>query len=195
MMGRISVFLGATRTMRSPLGAVLFVLVLLGAPRLASAYDHLFAVPVVRPNVGGSWVVNDGSEPGVAFHAPVGAMLGWSGSGLGRLLDSTPFLLPEIGYELRSTTNHRSDVFSAGFGVGYGIFAFAIVSYTPRFLVGRSDGQTAVGFRHSIAGHFLLSVVYLELSHQVLRAGGVTNQDIQLCGGLNLGTLLIPSFW
>ena len=80
-------------------------------------------------------------------------------------------------------------------GVGYGVLTLAIVSYTPRFTVGSSDGQTALGFRHSVAGHFLLSVIYLELSHEVLRAGAITSHDIQLSAGLNVGTLLIPLFF
>ncbi|HNI60678.1 MAG TPA: hypothetical protein PKI49_13870 [Pseudomonadota bacterium] len=181
--------------MRGRLLLVLCLLLLCAMPSLGWAFDPAFAVPVLRPSAGASWIVSGEREDGFALHVPVGALVGWAPNGLARLFDRTPFLLPELGYELRVTKNHRSDAFSAGLGVGYGVLTLAIVSYTPRFTVGSSDGQTALGFRHSVAGHFLLSVIYLELSHEVLRAGAITSHDIQLSAGLNVGTLLIPLFF
>lgn len=174
---------------------LLFLLVQVGLPSESFAGDSVFAVPTLRPSIGALWMLTDDRQNGLAFHMSVGAQIGSSGSGLGRLVGTIPWLLPELAYELRSTDRHRSDAFSAGLGVGYGMLLIAVASYTPRFLVGKTDGATSIGFRHSIAGHFLMSAIYLELAHEVRRASGLTSHDIQFSAGLNIGALLIPLVW
>jgi hypothetical protein len=103
--------------------------------------------------------------------------------------------LPELGYELRTSGHHDSHVASIGCGIGYGVLAPIIGTYTPRVLVGWADGQTAVGFRHGIAFHALMTAVSLEVSHQVLRVGESFSHEIQLTAGLNLGPLLLAALW
>jgi len=154
-----------------------------------------FVVPTMRPSIGAFWLLTPDQETGVAFHLPVGAAIGWAGSGLGRIINTTPWVLPEVAYELRSSGHHSSHALSLGCGVGYGILGPALVSYTPRLLIGRADEQVAVGLRHGIAAHGVFTFFYLELSHQVLYSGGITSQEIQLGGGLNLGAMLIPALW
>lgn len=165
------------------------------SPRRLHAETQPFVVPIIRPNIGLLALLTDEKERGLAFHLPLGAAIGWSGSGFGRIFGATPWVLPELGYELRTSGHHDSHVASIGCGIGYGVLAPIIGTYTPRVLIGWADGQTAVGFRHGIAFHALMTAVSLEVSHQVLHVGESFSHEIQLTAGLNLGPLLLAALW
>ncbi len=171
---------------------LLFLLVQLGRPSPCLGRGDVFAVPTLRPNIGALSTLLPASETGLALHVPVGAQIGWADNALGRLFGATPWLFPELAYELRSTEHTRSHAFSAGLGVGYGLLALAMVSYTPRFLVGTTNGETSWAFRHSIGGHFLMSVIYVEISHEVRRVSASQSHELQFTVGLNVGTLFLP---
>ena len=154
-----------------------------------------FVIPTLRPNIGVVSMGTGDRETGVALHLPIGAQIGWSKGGLARVFGPTPWVFPEVAYELRRTDHHRRDTFSAGLGFGYGVLLSAMVSYTPRIVVGSTSGTTSVGFRHSLGGHFIMSVICLELSHEVSRVHQITGHDVQFTVGLNFGPLLLPLLW
>ena len=181
------------RFLRVPIGGALLGLLL--HPTLLQAEPRPFVVPTLRPNAGLFALLNDDKERGVAFHLPVGIAIGWTSSGIGRLIERTPWLLPELSYELRTSGHHSSHAISLGCGFGYGVLPPIIGTYTPRIVVGSADGQAAFGFRHGFGVHILMSALSFELSHQVLRTSALTTHEIQFTAGLNLGLLILPALW
>lgn len=91
-----------------------------------------------------------------------------------------PWVAPQLGYSYGQSAN----LFTLGMGVGYGS-ALAGVMYTPRLITGTPQDERVVGFRHGLAGHFLLGLLSIEVAHQVMPRGGRTEQDLRLMVNLN----------
>lgn len=106
---------------------------------------------------------------------------------------SVLLLTPELGY---SVTFHSPDdtepgsaalthLVKFGVGVGYGNL-WASINYVPRLVVGARQGELAFGLRHGVVARFVLNMLSLELSHQVLRVQEQTENDLRIVGGVNL---------
>ncbi len=156
---------------------------------------ELFANPLLRLNLGGSWLVGQGQAPSGQFEFDLngGAILGWPHQG-GE--ENSMWLLPEVGYSWRPAMDgQNANLGLFGLGIGYGCFSTAIVVYTPRFVAGTFGQDTSLGFRHGISVHILWSAFSLELSHQVMSASSQLSHEILLTLGINpLGPLPVYRF-
>lgn len=81
------------------------------------------------------------------------------------------WLSPELGYAGRLLEHDDFHSAMAGFGVGIGN-RWAFASIKPRLYLGAADGDFSGMIGHVISGHFLLEIVRLELSHEILFAPG-----------------------
>lgn len=154
-----------------------------GSP-LPDEHRELFANPVLRLNVGGSWPPSSALGLQAAFNVSGGALIGWPDA---RLNISSAWLLPELGYSWRPTVDGRGEHLGRlGMGAGYGRFGSALFLYTPRFVAGAASGTAAVGFQHSLALYTLTTFLSLELSHQVLSLSDQLRHEILLSVGMNI---------
>ncbi len=145
---------------------------------------ELFANPVLRVNAGGIWRVSPTTDIRVSVDLNAGALIGWPHDGP---KGSSAWLLPEVGYSWHGTADgHNTHLGLVGVGAGYGDFNSALVLYTPRFVAGTMAGATSIGFRHGISVHVLMTLLSLELSHQVLSTAGQVSQEVLLSLGLNV---------
>lgn len=171
---------------------------LVGTPARADSSSSLYVQPTLRARLGGAFPVGttltgqSAPDTGLTTGVELGGAIGWPGPGpVEPLFTRSPWLFPELGYSYRSADPSTPAVHlgSLGLGVGYGSLLFATVTYTPRLVVGAAGNQVAVGLRHGASLHLLGMLLSLELSHQLLRAGGALFHELQLTCGLNLGAL------
>lgn len=97
-------------------------------------------------------------------------------------------LLPEVGYSWRLDPGTESGHLALlGLGVGAGDELLGVGLYTPRFVVGMLGNKQALGFRHGVSGHFILNLVWAELSHQILVTSEQTVHELLFTIGANPG--------
>ena len=82
--------------MQGRLLLVLCLLLLCAMPSLGWAFDPAFAVPVLRPSAGASWIVSGERETALRCMFPSEHLVGWAPNGLARLFDRTPFCCPNL---------------------------------------------------------------------------------------------------
>ena len=138
--------------------------------------------------MGPSWTVAPGgAKPRTSFSLDAGA---------GVLIapfeptdDPTFWVWPQAGYTLDTHPDHvhHGAYLANGFGVGSSIIAGY---YTPGFLVGGSDGDLMVGFRHGVSAQALWGAVGVEFRHQFQGVGGSPEHDLGLMFSLNLAPLI-----
>lgn len=173
-----------------------------GAPAQARPDPgDLYVQPTVRGRIGPAFALGDSRPPalseagGVSTGVELGGAIGWPGPGpIDRLFAGSLWLLPELGYSYRSDDSGAPGLHlgTLGLGVGYGNLLLGTFAYTPRLCVGAAAGETAVGLRHGVSGHFFGMLLSFELAHQLVRyTGGVLAHDLQLTFGANLGALFI----
>lgn len=149
----------------------------------------LYALPILRVNLGGAFLLTPATETHFALDVHGGALIGWP-NGQGLFGRPSAWLFPEAGYSLRLNSDGASThLGTLGLGAGYGVLA-AMVVYTPRFVVGKTGDETTIGFRQGISGHLLLTLLSLELSHQVLSTANVISHELLFTVGLNPASLL-----
>lgn len=171
----------------------------------APSPQDLYVQPTLRARLGPSFPLGDSPPPapsptgGLNVGVELGGALGWPGSGVGeRLFVPSLWLFPELGYAYRSDDagGPALHLGTLGLGVGFGNLLLAAVAYTPRLCVGAvagaAAGESAIGLRHGVSGHFFGMLLSIELAHQLLRFGnGVLANELQLTFGANLGSLFI----
>ncbi len=96
-------------------------------------------------------------------------------------------LYPELGYTYDDLAS-GGHLAAFGLGLGYG-HPWISVGWVPRFVVGGLAGDLALGLRHGLVADLGMGIFCLELSHQVLWAGGETVHDLRLNFGIDLYTL------
>lgn len=172
---------GLTRPLGAGLTALAMAAVL--APARVAAAEAWGVTPVLRLSAGPSFHLapEEKSVTQLAFDVAAGA-----GFNVASLYRDSVQLLPELGY---SYDHFGSHLFTASLGVGYGNFAAAVL-YQPRFLVGTEGGRAAFGVRNGLGLHVFNDIYSLEVSHQLIAAGGSFQQDVRVLLGLNpLGLL------
>ncbi|MFO0550084.1 MAG: hypothetical protein U0271_16935 [Polyangiaceae bacterium] len=123
----------------------------------------MFEIPLERPNDVplGAWGLNLGASYQI-WEKPGGSWGFW--------------ISPEIGYAGRQIA--EDDLYHAGqiaFGFGVGS-RWAFISATPRLSVGAVNDDVYGMISTGITGHFLLEILRLEASHEILIGARDTKQ-------------------
>lgn len=150
-----------------------------------------FVMPTVRLDLGPLWLLTDAHQSGFVAHVTAGAAIGWPGLGLERYFTPSLWLFPEVSFDYRDVAQRSSYTASAGLGVGWGNLLWVNGGYAARVSGGVVGKDAAVGFRHGLFARFLGTLFNVELSHQLLSAGGVISHELQVTAGLNLGSLML----
>jgi len=176
------------------LAALVGIVGIVGDAR-AQQTRKLFALPMVRLDLGPLWLVagtpRGAHQSGFTAHLSAGAGIGWPGIGLERYFTPSVWLYPEVSYDYRDVAQRGSHTASAGLGVAWGNLLWANGGYAARISAGVVGEDPAIGMRHGIFGRFLGTLFNLELSHQLLSAGGVITHELQITAGLNLGSIML----
>lgn len=141
-----------------------------------------FVTPVLQVNFGALFSLPVSASPPLFFQLRGGALIGWPHK---KEDSASAWLLPEVGYSHLAEQGGAAHLASLGVGAGYGRFGLAFLLYSPRFVVGQVGSDAAIGFRHGLIGYLFLSILSLELSHQVLSTGGMRRHDLLLSVGFN----------
>lgn len=150
------------------------------APQRAESDHKVTILPAVRLGIGVAGEVSPMPASHLAFEFMAGPLIGKDSWGEGF------WLLPEVGYaHRRNPTTSDLNLGLLGLGVGYGDLLTAFGLYTPRLVVGQVGNDLVLGFRHGISGHFLFSLIWIELSHQVLAAPQPLTHEILFTIGAN----------
>ncbi|MGB1012525.1 MAG: WD40/YVTN/BNR-like repeat-containing protein [Nannocystaceae bacterium] len=94
-------------------------------------------------------------------------------------------LFPEIGYGLSRMRENREHLFMAGVGPLWGTEAVAI-GVVPRFAIGKSDNQFAIGTRTGLIGSFGMDILAIEVAHQWLRVAGQNVHEGRVMASINV---------
>jgi hypothetical protein len=151
----------------------------------------LFVLPTARLDLGPLWLLTDAHQSGFTAHITGGVAIGWPGIGLERYFTPSIWLYPELSYDYRDVALRGSHTLSAGLGVGWGNLLWVNGGYGARLSAGVNDGLPAVGMRHGFFARFLGTLFNLELTHQLLSAGGIISHELQFTAGLNLGSTML----
>lgn len=163
---------------------------LLGSAHKACAQGRSRSVfPTARFDLGPLFLVTGVADRGFVAHISAGAGIGWPGYGIERYFSPSLWLYPEVSYEYRDVSQQAGHTASAGVGIGWGNLIWGNLGYTPRIVAGVVGEDAAVGFRHGLYVRLFMTLLNLELSHQLLSAGGSLSHELQVTAGLNLGTL------
>jgi hypothetical protein len=150
-----------------------------------------FVLPTARVDLGALWLLSPARTSGFTAHVTGGAAIGWPGPGLERLFTPSLWLFPELSYDYRDALARDSHTVSLGLGAGWGNLLWINGGYVARFTAGVAAGEAAVGMRHGLFARCFGMLLNLELSHQLLSAGGEVGHELQLTVGLNLGSLAL----
>ncbi len=135
-------------------------------------------IPVLRLAMGPAFHTAPESEKGteIALDLTAGLMFSaanWEGVGA--------VLVPELGYTFDGLGLHA---FNATLGLGFG-HPLGFVAYQPRLIVGRADGDRALGMRNGLAFHVLGDMGSLEVGHQFVEFNDHYHHDLRVMVGVN----------
>ncbi|MGB1277685.1 MAG: hypothetical protein ACPG77_18215, partial [Nannocystaceae bacterium] len=80
---------------------------------------------------------------------------------------------------------NREHLFMAGVGPLWGTEAVAI-GVVPRFAIGKSDNQFAIGTRTGLIGSFGMDILAIEVAHQWLRVAGQNVHEGRVMASINV---------
>jgi len=94
-------------------------------------------------------------------------------------------VFPEFGYGHSRLREAREDLFLAGVGPLWGN-EIAAVGVVPRFALGKSNSQFAIGTRTGLIGSFGMDILAIEVAHQWLRVGGQNLHEGRVMASINI---------